>query len=118
MPHIKLEYTENVEWKESVQKIFPKLQSVLISHAKVKPENCKHRATQLQDYLCTIENHPGGFVHLEISLLSGRSEEIKSIIGEECGQIIQSFIKNLTELQLSVELRDMDRSSYFTTNIL
>jgi len=49
MPHIKLEYTENVNWNIPVQEIFPKLQSVLIQHAKVNPENCKSRATQLKE---------------------------------------------------------------------
>ena len=54
MPHIKLEYTENVNWNIPVQEIFPKLQSVLIQHAKVKPKNCKSRATQLKE----ISLHP------------------------------------------------------------
>ena len=83
MPHIKLEYTENVNWNIPVQEIFPKLQSVLIQHAKVKPENCKSRATQLKEYLSNIDGSLGGFTHLEISLLSGRSEAVKSKIGTE-----------------------------------
>ncbi|MBC8256607.1 MAG: hypothetical protein H8E85_04780 [Candidatus Marinimicrobia bacterium] len=115
MPHVKLEYTENVNWKSPIQDIFPKLQTVLIQHAGVKPENCKHRATQLKDYFCTIGGSPGGFIHLEIILLSGRSKEVKTNIGEECSQIIQSFIENSAEIHVSVELRDMDSKNYFTT---
>ena len=115
MPHVKLEYTENVQWKNPIQDIFSKLQTVLIQHARVKPKNCKSRATELKDFYCTGKN-PGGFIHLEISLLSGRTEEVKTNIGKECRQIIQSFIENITEIQVSVELRDMDRNGYFTTN--
>jgi 5-carboxymethyl-2-hydroxymuconate isomerase len=118
MPHVKLEYTENVQWKNPIQDIFPKLQTVLIQHARVKPENCKSRATELKDFYCTGKNHSGGFIHLGISLLSGRTEEVKTNIGKECRQIIQSFIKNIAEIQVSVELRDMDRGGYFTTNQL
>ena len=44
MPHVKLEYTENVQWKNPIQDIFSKLQTVLIQHARVKPQNCKSRA--------------------------------------------------------------------------
>ena len=82
MSHIKLEYTENVNWNIPVQEFFPKLQSVLIQHAGVKPENCKSRATK--EYHCTINGSPSGFIHLEISLLSGRSEVVKSKIRNEC----------------------------------
>ena len=118
MPHVKLEYTENVQWKNPIQDIFPKLQTVLIQHARVNPQNCKSRATELKDSYCTSKSHPGGFIHLEISLLSGRTEEVKTNIGKECSRIIQSFIKNIAEIQVSVELRDMDHKSYFTTNQL
>ena len=116
MPHVKLEYTENIEWNNPIQDIFHKLQTVLVQHARVKPENCKSRATELKDFHCAGKSHSGGFIHLEISLLSGRTEEVKTNIGKECSRIIQSFIKNIAEIQVSVELRDMDRNGYFTTN--
>ena len=115
MPHIKLEYTENVQWKKPVQELFPKLQSVLIQYAGVKLENCKSRATQLKEYLSNIDGSPGGFTHLEISLLSGRSETVKTKIGTECTQIICEFLKDVTQAQVSVEVRDMDKNNYFTT---
>ena len=118
MPHVKLEYTENVQWKSPIYDIFPRLETVLAQHAKVNPKNCKSRATKLNDYYCTDKNRSGGFIHLEISLLSGRDEEVKTNIGKECRQIIQSFIDNIADIQVSVELRDMDQNSYFTTNQL
>jgi len=118
MPHVKLEYTGNVQWKSPIHDIFPKLQTVLIQHAKVKPKNCKSRATELTDFYCTNKNNYGGFIHLDISLLSGRTKEVKTNIGKECSQIIQTFIDNIDEIQVSVELRDMDQNSYFTTNQL
>ena len=118
MPHVKLEYTENVQWKNPIQDIISKLQTVLIQHARVKSEYCKSRAPELKNFHCAGKSNSGGFIHLEISLLSGRSEEVKTNIGKECSRIIQSFIENIAEIQVSVELRDMDRNSYFTTNQL
>ena len=115
MPHIKLEYTENVQWKNPIQDIFSKLQTVLIQHARVKPQNCKSRATELKVFFCTGKNHPGGFIHIEISLLSGRSETVKTKIGTECTQIICEFLEDVTQAQVSVEIRDMDKNNYFTT---
>ena len=118
MPHLKLEYTENVQWKNPIQDIFPELQTVLTQHARVKPENCKSRSTGLKDFHCAGNSHSGGFIHLEISLLSGRNKEVKTKIGKECHRIIQSFIKDMAEIQVSVELRDMDQDGYFTSNQL
>ena len=118
MPHIKLEYTENVQWKKPVQELFPKLQSVLIQYAGVKLENCKSRATQLKKYLCTIDGRPNGFTHLEISLLIGRSGAVKTKIGSECTQIIRKFLEDVTQVQVSVEIRDLEQENYFTTSQL
>ena len=118
MPHVKLEYTENVEWNNPIQDIFHKLQTVLVQHARVKPENCKSRAIELKYFHCAGKSHSGGFIHLEISLLSGRTKEVKTNIGKECSRIVQSFIENTAKIQVSVELRDMDRNDYFTTNQL
>ena len=118
MPHVKLEYTENVEWNNPIQDIFHKLQTVLVQHTRVKSENCKSRAIELKDFHCAGTSHSGGFIHLEISLLSGRTKEVKTNIGKECSRIVQSFIENTAEIQVSVELRDMDRNGYFTTNQL
>ena len=115
MPHLKLEYTDNVHWKGPIQKIFSKLQKVLIKHAGVEPENCKSRGTQLKDYFCTINDSPGGFTHLEISILSGRSETVKTKIGTECTQIIREFLEDVAQVQVSVEIRDMNQNNYFTT---
>ncbi len=118
MPHVKLEYTENVQWKNPIQDIFSELQTVLIQYARVKPENCKSRSMELKYFHCAGKSHFSGFIHLEISVLSGRTEEVKTNIGKECSRIIQSFIENTAEIQVSVELRDMDRNGYFTTNQL
>ena len=114
MPHVKLEYTENVQWKNPIQDIFPELQTVLIQHARVKPKNCKSRATELKFFHCAGKSHSGGFIHLEISLLSGRDEEVKKNIGKECTQIIREFLEDVTQAQVSVEIRDMDKNNYFT----
>ena len=118
MPHIKLEHTENVQWKNPIQDIFPKLHTVLVKNARIKSENCKSRAIELKNYYSTGNNHSDGFIHLEISLLSGRTESVKKNIGRECHRIILSFIENIAEVQVSMELRDMDKYNYFTTNKL
>ena len=69
----------------------------------------------MKEYHCAINGNPSGFTHLEISLLSGRSETVKTKIGTECTQIIREFLEDVTQVQVSVEIRDMDQNNYFTT---
>ena len=51
-------------------------------------------------------------------MLSGRSETVKSKIGSECTKIIRKFLESSPQVQVSVEIRDMDRKNYFTTSQL
>ncbi len=72
----------------------------------------------MKEYHCAINGSQSGFTHLEISLLGGRLEALKSKIGTECTQIIREFLEDVTQVQVSVEIRDMDQNNYFTTNQL
>ena len=93
MPHIHLEHTDNIHTTD-IMGLFISLQDILIELADVKAKNCKSRAIHFNNYhigSCDINE---GFVHLEINILEGRSDEI----------------------QYSLEIREMKCSDYFTSN--
>jgi len=43
---------------------------------------------------------------------------VKLKIGTECTQIIREFLEDVTQVQVSVEIRDMDQNKYFTISQL
>ena len=119
MPHVKLEHTENMT-PSKIKPIFNQLINILIENALVKKENCKCRAIQISVY-DTGNNDSDHYYHLEISLLKGRSKEIRQKIGQMSLESLKYYfadndIKN--NKQFSVEIREMNPKNYFTSNIL
>ena len=118
MPHIILEHTDNIH-KTDILDLFKSIQDILVKLAEVQSQNCKSRAIQLNNFHVESNNKNEGFVHMEINILEGRSEEIKTKIGRESLKVLKSFFKNdrlRNSIQCSLEIREMKRSNYFTSN--
>ena len=118
MPNIHLEHTDNIHTKD-IMGLFISLQDILIELADVKAKNCKSRAIHFNNYhigSCDINE---GFVHLEINILEGRSDEIKTKIGRESLKVLKSYFRDNAggySIQYSLEIREMKCSDYFTSN--
>ncbi len=117
MPHISLEYTENIQTIIKSD-IFDKLITIIIQAAEVKYENCKSRAMKIKDFYIGSRNDDEGFVHLEIKFLEGRTEKIKNQIAQESLKALKSYFKNnkVHNIQFSIEVQEMKQVNYFTTN--
>ena len=116
MPHLTLEYSSNVIAESDLVALFSRLHDVLAKTGGVKVENCKSRAYVASDFLAGSVGEVGGFVHLDIRLLDGRSPEIKRSIGQETLDILREWFQlpvDTLDLQLTVEVRDIDRTYYF-----
>ena len=117
MPHISLEYTENIQTIIKSD-IFDKLITIIIQAAEVKYENCKSRAVKIKDYYIGSKNNNEGFVHLKIKILEGRTEKIKNKIAKKSLKTLKSYFKNtkVHNIQYSIEIQEMKKGNYFTTN--
>jgi 5-carboxymethyl-2-hydroxymuconate isomerase len=79
-------------------------------------KNCKSRVLKLRDYYIANGKDNQAFVHLEVKILQGRTEKWKSEIGQALLNILQenySDIPGSPFLQISIEIVDMKRKSYF-----
>jgi 5-carboxymethyl-2-hydroxymuconate isomerase len=116
MPHLILEYTENVGQDVLFRELLAQLHQVLADTAGIQIENCKSRALR-RDVACIGRGEPqGAFVHLEVRLLAGRSPELKQTIGRQYLDILQgTFGPSPAELrlQITVEIVDMEPGAYF-----
>ena len=120
MPHIRLEYTDNI-YVDELNILFKDVQNILIKIAEVKSENCKSRAISLDSSEIISDGKNVRFVHLEINILEGRTAEIKKQIGKESLNLLKSHFNNDMNgnlIQHSVEIREMKHSDYFTSNTL
>jgi 5-carboxymethyl-2-hydroxymuconate isomerase len=116
MPHITLQYTNNISNKKNFNRLFAGIHTVLSKRAEIDPRNCKSRAIKLTDYFIGEGEKSNAFVHLELRIFQGRNSEIKQQIGKEILKLLKTHFKENSEnlkIQFTVEIIEMDGELYF-----
>ena len=118
MPHIRLEHSADIKTKISPV-LFDDLINILIKNAHVKSENCKCKVLEVKEYYLRSNKLKEEFIHLDIKILEGRSKQIINEIGEQSIKVLQLFFQadaKKYSLHYSIEIQEMKRSNYFTSN--
>jgi len=116
MPHLTIEYSQNIDVDQKFSSLLLKLHESISKIGDIKIENFKSRIYQADNFLIGGGNNSEGFIHLDIRFLEGRDKEIKQKIGEKtCGLLLKWFqpFSSTLDLQVTVEVRDIERSFYF-----
>jgi 5-carboxymethyl-2-hydroxymuconate isomerase len=116
MPHLRLEYTDNIGTDIHVEELFSALHGILVDVGGIRIENCKSRAILLDDYLIGAGSSEGAFVHLEVRLFEGRSVAVKREMGKRFINLLGEYFETaLAEsgLQITVQIIEMQKESYF-----
>ena len=114
MPHLHLEYTANLTGL-AVEKILLRLNNVLMVSGQFGSEfDIKSRAIKLERFQVGTSLSPRGFIAVKLSLLSGRSAQVKKQLSESLLAVVRELgpWPEGVQVQLSVELLDIDRDSY------
>lgn len=114
MPHLVLEYTGNLAL--DVQPTLLKLNQALVASGHFEENAIKARAVRLDNYLVgTAAGAKRAFIALRLAILTGRTLEEKKSVSDLLGAAIQkdqSWPKDL-QVQITVEVVDMQRETYF-----
>ncbi len=116
MPQITLEYTSNITQAIDFNQLFSELHRILSDIGGVRIENCKSRAVRRDNYLVGDGAISGAFVHVELSLVKGRSAEWIDRIGSLTLEKLEAAYddsKNSLDLQITLHFSDLDRERYF-----
>jgi len=114
MPHLHLEYTPNLTQLNADVALL-RLNNALVASGQFAAESdIKSRAMKVEYFRVGTGLGERGFVHVTLSLLSGRSPEIKKQLADSLLAVLQELGPWPAGLsvQCSVEMVDMDRSSY------
>lgn len=79
-------------------------------------DNCKSRAVSRENFHVGDGKTGGAFVHLDVKLLEGREPPVKQALGEALVALLRdtySEISQSLDLQITVQIRDIQRGSYF-----
>jgi 5-carboxymethyl-2-hydroxymuconate isomerase len=104
MPHIVIEYSENLEVIDMMQD----LQKLVCEFGLFNPDAVKSRSVAYQDYI--LPNGYDDFVHVTLSILEGREEAAKQKLADEAFVIMQRYYAK--NVKLSFDIREMFAISY------
>jgi 5-carboxymethyl-2-hydroxymuconate isomerase len=113
MPHLKLEYTSNLD-NLDVNQCLLELNRVLIDSGEFDELDIKSRAARFDHF--QVGGSPGhhAYAHLTLSMLSGRSVETKRDLSSKLLERLQKICHRDSKyhLQFTVEILDIERISY------
>jgi 5-carboxymethyl-2-hydroxymuconate isomerase len=115
MPHLWLEFSDNVTQPVPFDELLSQLHQAVARTAGVPVEACKSRAIARNNFRVGEGRLDQAFVHLGIGLLAGRSPEKHREIAAACLEVLAgAYAPSLQalDLQITVEVRGMERESY------
>ena len=117
MPHLRLEHTIEISTNDT-SNLFKQLVNILTKNTTILSSNCKSRAIKIKNYHMDSKQYDN-FIHLEIILLEGRSNDVKKIIGRKSLDLLTDYLQKKSNdniPQISLEVREINKNNYFTTN--
>ncbi|UOQ45892.1 5-carboxymethyl-2-hydroxymuconate Delta-isomerase [Halobacillus salinarum] len=121
MPHVIVEYTDNLSPHTDIQSLLEKLSKVLVGRKETYPiGGIRVRAHKVTDYCIADGNEDDAFVHTTFKIGKGRSEETKLATCEELFQVIKEHFAPVYEekyLALSLELAEFQYKTFKHNNI-
>ena len=115
MPHIVLEYSDNLPELPDFRALFDDIHQALARVGGIRLENCKSRA-RIASHVYIGDGDPdNAFIHLHVEFVEGRSTEVKQAIGRECLELIKRYyhLHLSDKLQITVKIDDIARDFYF-----
>lgn len=117
MPHLTLEYSNNINPTNNLNHLFDNLHNLVANELPTQLSNCKSRCIIHPLFFIGDQNKKNAFVHLTIKILSGRTDATKKNLAEKVLSLLDDHFRsesNELNLSLSVEILDLD-AHYFKT---
>lgn len=113
MPHLTVDYTDNISQFDSEQLLADMLH-YLSGTPHFEEIDIKARAVRLSVYQVGEQPDGRGFVHVRLAILSGRSAEVKAELSAGLLEVLKRSVQPVKDLhlQLCVEIQEIDRASY------
>jgi 5-carboxymethyl-2-hydroxymuconate isomerase len=116
MPHLTLEYTQNLDRLQPVP-ILKRLAKVMLASGQFQENDIKGRVMRLDEAIVGTGDAPASFIHLKVYLLSGRTEEVRAALAQELMIALKEEVQIGTPVQLTVDIAEMTRATYMKESI-
>ncbi|AJD50199.1 5-carboxymethyl-2-hydroxymuconate isomerase [Thalassospira sp. MBR-102] len=115
MPQLEIEYSANLPITEQLRGLAISLHREIAKAADADLESFKTRLSPLENVVIADGGPKHGMVHLDVRLLSGRSDDVKHAVGAIALETVRAHLENLVgnfDVQFTVEVHDLDRANY------
>lgn len=119
MPHIRLEYSDNILEKDSLIPVLKKAQDILVEMLPAGLASCKSAAVPYEVYLVGDGDVRNCFASMNIKIKAGRSPETVGKAGELLLNLMEeSFARTrqAKSLSLSVEIEELSQAYFHSNN--
>jgi 5-carboxymethyl-2-hydroxymuconate isomerase len=116
MPHLVIEYSSNIPGTIDGDVLLREIAVIVSAAGEIPIEHFKSRLVRRDSYRVGEGGAEEAFVHLEAGVFSGKPPEMKRRIGEDCLEYLEEFFSGIAgelSLQITVEIREMEKESYF-----
>ena len=110
MPHIVLEYSQNLETQLNVPAVLLALHEMLAVQG-IDQHRIKTRGVPLKDVLIGQKGADGQMMHITLSLLEGRDIETRRKYGQALYDTLKAHAPD--ECSVTLEVREMVQETYF-----
>ena len=114
MPQITLEYSANLDEAFDARALALRVHEALVAHADAQPGACKTRLVRHEAVVIGDGGTGEAMVHLDLRILTGRSDAQKQALGEAAIALLEAAIRPPAGVraQLTCEVRELDRANY------
>ena len=115
MPHLTLEYTDNLEFE--IQPLLARLHEELVATGAINLKGIKSRAIRHSDYRIADGDPAYAFVHVGLLIREGRPIEVQQDAARRVMQVLKATFGQRLEngyLSLSVDIKELRDGIYQT----
>lgn len=120
MPHIIVEYTDNIKKEARIASLLEKINRSLLENDGLFPiGGIRSRAIELNDYFIADGTGDDAFVHVTLKIGSGRAEEAKKAACDKLFDVMKEHFSDLFSkryLALSMELYEFSEAGTYKLN--
>jgi 5-carboxymethyl-2-hydroxymuconate isomerase len=114
VPQITIEYSANLGTAFQARSFARRVHDHVVATIDTQLASCKTRLVELQETVIGDGSNDNAMIHVDLRILSGRSAEQKRQLGESVMAELGDAVGKPAHLnlQLTVEIRDLDRDHY------
>jgi 5-carboxymethyl-2-hydroxymuconate isomerase len=114
MPHITVEYSASLADAFDRTGFAKDTHEAIVEIAGGRAGGCKTRFIRLDETYIADGSPHYAMIHVQLAILSGRTEEVKSRLNEAVLALVRERTAPMPqfEVQMSVDLRDLERETY------